>query len=98
MNYVMGFILLVSGGNEQEAFWFFVALNKGNEARFTPGIEQFYTDGFPLYYQYVEHFNNIFETQLPQVKSHFEDIDFYGPIWLQKWFLTLFLYSFPMTH
>lgn len=98
MNYVMGFILMVSGGNEEETFWFFVALAQGNESHFTPGIEQFYTEGFPLYYQFVEHFENIFENQLPEVKAHFDELDFSGPVWLQKWFITLFLYSFPLTY
>lgn len=95
MNYVMGFILLVSGGNEEEAFWVFVELTKGNE-HFAPGIEQFYTDGFPLYHQFVDHFDSIFEEKLPTLRSHFEEIDFCGPVWLQKWFITLFLYSFPL--
>jgi TBC1 domain family member 10 len=98
MNYVMGFILLVSGGKEEETFWFFVSLAQGNESHFSPGIEQFYTEGFPLYYQYVEHFNNIFESQLPEVKTHFDTLDYSGPVWLQKWFITLFLYSFPLTY
>lgn len=98
MNYVMGFILMVSGGNEEETFWFFVALAEGNDAHFHPGIEQFYAEGFPLYHQYVEHFESIFEDQLPKVKSHFEDLDYLGPIWLQKWLITLFLYSFPMAY
>lgn len=98
MNYVMGFILLVSGGNELETFWFFVSLLEGNKKHFQPGLQQFYTEGFPLYYQFVEHFDGMFETQLPNLKAHFDDLDYYGPVWLQKWFITLFLYSFPLTY
>ena len=95
MNYVMAFILMVSGGNETEAFWFFVALTDGTDD-FRPGIAQFYTDGFPLYYQYIEQFEQMFEEKLPSLKQHFDDIDYSGPIWLQKWFITVFLYSFPL--
>lgn len=68
MNYLMGFILLVSGGNELESFWFFVALTEGNDSHFHPGIDQFYTEGFPLYYQFVEHFDYMFECELPNLK------------------------------
>jgi hypothetical protein len=28
MNFIVGFILLINGGNEHEAFWFFAALCK----------------------------------------------------------------------
>ena len=28
MNFVMGFILMVNGGNEKEAFWLFAGLTK----------------------------------------------------------------------
>ena len=95
MNYVMGFILMISGGNEEEAFWFFVSLMDGNSI-INPGYGQFFTEGFPLYYQYIEQFDIIFEEKMPTLKSHFDEIDFSGPIWLQKWFITVFLYSFPM--
>lgn len=95
MNYVVGFILMLSGGNEEEAFWFFVALTEGNN-KFHPGFAQFYTEGFPLYYQYLEQFELIFTEKLPDVKAYFDEIDFTGPIWLQKWFITVFLYSFPL--
>ena len=98
MNYVMGFLLMVSGGNELETFWFFVALTEGKSNFFHPGIEQFYTEGFPLYYQFVEIFNGFFETELPNLKEHFDELNYLGPIWLQKWFITLFLYSFPLIY
>lgn len=98
MNYVMGFLLMASGGNDLETFWFFVALTEGKNDFFYPGIEQFYSEGFPLYYQFAEIFEGMFETELPDLKSHFDELDFIGPVWLQKWFITLFLYSFPLSY
>ncbi|CAI2371098.1 unnamed protein product [Moneuplotes crassus] len=98
MNYIMGFLLLISGGKEVEAFWFFVSLTEGRSGTFYPGIEQLYTEGFPLYYQYVEVFDEMFEEEIPDLKAYFDSLDFRGPIWLQKWFITMFLYSFPLAY
>jgi hypothetical protein len=56
MNFVVGFIMLVNGGNEEEAFWLFAALTdpdrtKGTEAQFD-AIRGLYKEGFRLLNQY----------------------------------------------
>ncbi|CAI2386358.1 unnamed protein product [Moneuplotes crassus] len=101
INFLMGFFLMVNGGNEEEAFWLFVAITKKNQnfhmvGNFEGGLEGFYVDKFPLYHQFVYQFDKLFEKKIPKLKSHFDNIGYPAPVWLQKWFMTLFLYSFPM--
>lgn len=101
INFLMGFFLMVNGGNDEEAFWLFVAITKKNQnfgmvGNFEGGLEGFYSDRFPLYHQFVYQFDRLFEEKLPKLKAHFDQIGYPAPVWLQKWFMTLFLYSFPM--
>ena len=63
---------------------------------FEGGLEGFYSDTFPLYHQFVYQFDRLFEKHLPKLKQHFDQIGYPAPVWLQKWFMTLFLYSFPL--
>lgn len=46
MNYIAGFLLIVSGGNEEEAFWTFVYLSKDPKFQLLGLFE----DNFPLVY------------------------------------------------
>lgn len=52
MNFVMGFIMLVNGGNEREAFWLFAAMTKtsglSTDGPKFEGLEGFYKKHFPL--------------------------------------------------
>ena len=56
MNFIAGFILLVSGGNEEESFWFLVALLKtwrtNEENAVFDGLRGLYKAGFPLLHKY----------------------------------------------
>jgi hypothetical protein len=57
MNFVVGFILLVNGGIEEESFWFFKNIlektpnTDRDELRFE-GLARFYSEGFRLLTQY----------------------------------------------
>ena len=50
MNFILGFILAMNGGNEREAFWLFASMSK--PSKLTPpkfdGLEGFYMKNFPL--------------------------------------------------
>jgi hypothetical protein len=49
MNFLVGFILQINGGNEKEAFWFFHALlEKSNHAIPFDGLNGFFKPEFPL--------------------------------------------------
>jgi hypothetical protein len=44
MNFVVGFILIMSGGKEEESFWFLVGLLQLHQEKepFFPGFESLY--------------------------------------------------------
>jgi len=61
------------------------------------GLQDFYTSKFPLLLKYVKVFGVLFKERLPDLHSHFNDINFPDLLWVHKWFQTLFLYSFPFS-
>ena len=53
MNFVVGFILMVNGGLEEETFWFFKNIldktpNTERESAKFEGLSKFYSEGFRL--------------------------------------------------
>jgi hypothetical protein len=53
MNFVVGFILLINGGLEEEAFWLFKNILEKtpageSETRVFEGLARFYSEGFRL--------------------------------------------------
>jgi hypothetical protein len=77
MNFVAGFLLLVSGGKEEEAFWFLVSLlatkHKSQSHSYDP-LEGLYQSSFPLLLSYLGSFDSLLATHLPALKSHFDKI------------------------
>jgi hypothetical protein len=59
-------------------------------------LEGLFIEGFPLLHQFIFQFNKIFEKKLPKLKEKFDDIGLAPALWVQKWFMTLFVYSFPL--
>ena len=99
MNFIAGFILMMSGSREKESFWFFCALlTKRKIAEpIMGGLNGFFSDGFPTLLKYVRVFHNLFEQHLPELKAHMIDNELIpDSLWITKWFQTCFLYSFPL--
>ena len=95
MNYIIGFFLILNGGDDEDAFWLFTAVSRPNQ--YVDGaLQGFYQDSFPLYHQFVYQFTKLFEEKHPELKEHLDEVGMMPAVWLQKWFMTLFLYSFPM--
>ena len=93
MNFLAGFGLMVSGGREKESFWFFVSLlEKSSDG----GLSRFFTSGFPLLMQYLNVFKDLFSEHLPDLHAHLEAEGFPDQLWIYKWFMSCFLYSFPL--
>lgn len=78
MNFVVAFILLINGGNDEDAYWMMRALTEKHEGKFA-GL---YQDGFPLYFDLMTVFNRLLEQRNPRLASHFEEIGFLHPMWL----------------
>jgi len=97
MNFLVGFILCVSGGNEKESFWFFYSmLEKSQQEIPFDGLSGFFETEFPLLMQYLSVFKELFEEFINDLYLHFLEEMVPDQMWIHKWFMTCFLYSFPM--
>jgi len=91
MNFLVAFLLMVSGGNEVETFWMFVTMAR--DPKFL--LMGLFEKGFPLLDFYTFIFYELLETEMPALHEHLKQQQLPDPLWLYKWFLTVFLYSLP---
>ena len=91
MNFIMGFLLMLSGGNEIEAFWAFVTLFRDH--RFL--MMGFFERDFPLLEFYLYVFYSILEEEMPLVHRHLKEQQLPDQLWIFKWYMTLFIHSAP---
>eukprot|EP00826_Nyctotherus_ovalis_P057705 TRINITY_DN7898_c0_g1_i29.p1 TRINITY_DN7898_c0_g1~~TRINITY_DN7898_c0_g1_i29.p1 ORF type:complete len:381 (-),score=66.02 TRINITY_DN7898_c0_g1_i29:259-1401(-) len=98
MNYVAGLLLLVSGLQEEEAFWVFVALME-QRVSFDRlplcGLKKLFVANFPLVKLFEELFVKLLDKDL---LTHFNTLGLPIELWFHKWISSLFLYSFPIHH
>jgi len=94
MNFIAGFLLIVSNFNELEAFYMMLSLlNYTGENDF--GIRGFYTMDFPLLKLYLFIFQYFFTKKLPALKAYFDKLDIPDELWISKWIQTLFTIVLP---
>jgi hypothetical protein len=88
-NFIVGFMLLISGGNEVETYYLFQSLIQEFE------LESMYSGQMTALKRWLFVFTHLFTTKLPNLQQHFtaEGIDEY--MWVTKWVLTLFVNYFP---
>ena len=92
VNFVVGYLLIL-GYNERDAFWMFahLAMNKNHL------LLGLYEDGFPLANIYTLIFKNILKKMDKQLHSHlYDSLMLDDSVWIFKWFITCYLYSFPL--
>jgi hypothetical protein len=94
MNFIVGFLLVISDFNEIETFYFMLAIFS-NTFKENLGIRGFFLEGFPLLNFYVSLFLGLFSKTLPELKKHFEKLEIPDEVWISKWFRTLFTLSLP---
>ncbi len=99
MNYLAGFLLIVSGSKEEDCFWTLVALMKrkvpGDRLE-VDGLRGLYCENFPLLRIMLGLFESVLAAENPGLKEHLRQIGLPNEIWLQQWVSSLFLYSFPV--
>ena len=76
---MVGFSLMISGGNEEQVFWFFTAILE-KTGQFD-GLAGFYENGFPLLLQYLDIFDELFQEYIPDLHQWFEYNDMVAPTW-----------------
>jgi len=92
MNFVVGFLLLISGGNENDAFCLFQRM--GLDTRFH--ILGLFENNFPLVNLYCFIFWKLMKENHEDLKNHLEKLGVPDHAWISKWFMMLFLYSLPL--
>lgn len=92
VNFVVGYLLL-QGYSEADTFWMFahMAMNK----HFL--LLGLYEDGFPLANIFTLLFKNMLKRTDSQLFNHiYSNLMLDDSMWIFKWFITLFIYSFPL--
>lgn len=56
----------------------------------------FFEDGFPLLELYQGLFWDLLEKKEKDYCSHIREWELPEPAWISKWFLTMYIYSFPL--
>nr|BAN65258.1 GTPase activator protein, putative [Babesia bovis] len=90
MNFIAGMILLVSGFNEMESYVGFVGLMK------ELGLAEFYKPSFPLIQKYIRAFDALTAEMWPDLHRHFEREEISVAVFLNQWFLTMFVIILPL--
>ncbi len=58
------------------------------------GLNGFFSDGFPMLLKYVRVLHVLMDEYMPVLHEHLADLP--DLLWINKWFQTCFLYSFPL--
>jgi hypothetical protein len=96
INYLAGFLLLVSGGKEEESFWFLAILITKIFASNTSSLSGFYNGTFTLLKDCITDFMDSFKCKFPILCKEFKEKSIPEALWIQKWFMTMFLYGYNM--
>jgi hypothetical protein len=95
MNFIAGFLLIMSDFSDSEAFYMMNELFNKNFGGEHQGLRGFYTNDFPLLKMYTYIFDRIFKETLPDLYAHFNKIDIPSELWVGKWFQTLYIICLP---
>ena len=60
------------------------------------GLNGFFSDGFPILLRNVRVFHELMDIYLPELHEHLTELGTPDLLWINKWFQTCFLYSFPL--
>jgi len=89
MNMIAGLLLLISN-NEEDSFGVLTCLMDDL------GLSEFYREGFPRLRSYLEGVDELMAQHAPDLVSHFATEGVELNMYLQQWFLTLFIDCLPL--
>ena len=101
MNFIAGFLLIVSGFREEECFWCFSLLMNNyiyHDRLRIKGMEGLYSNYFPLLQIMNDLFIIIVTQHNPELKAHFDHLGVSELMYFSKWSLSIFLYSLPLKY
>ena len=96
MNFIVGFLLIISEFNELDTLYMIMSLFTFTFGDKNLGLRGFFIDEFPLLKLYIYQFEKIFQTFVPKLKLHFEELEVPNELWISKWFQTLFTICLPI--
>lgn len=88
MNFLVGFMLMVSGGREVEVFYMLEDLMES--------FQGFYMPGFPYLRQCLYVFSHMVQKRLPQIAEALDRLEVGYEVWAAKWFMTLYTATLPL--
>jgi len=91
---IIGFLLIVSGGKEEEVFWLFCCLVEQPEY----GLKSIFDKHFSLVLLLIHFFHQKAKqtSEGTKIINHFQGNEIPDSLWLHKWFITIFLLDFPL--
>jgi hypothetical protein len=92
MNFIAGFLLIMSNFNEVETLCLFISLFMMNENI----LRGFYLDGFAVLKLFIFQFEKYLEKKEPKISSKFKYLNLPCEIWISPWFLCFFSANLPL--
>ena len=99
MNLLVGFMLLISEGNELDTFYILISNFSAtfNQRKvYDYSWRGLFSEGFPLlvYLNFI--FDILLEENLPEIKNHLDELGITYDLWIGQWFQTLFTIVLPI--
>ena len=99
MNLLVGFMLLISEGNELDTFYLLISNMSAtfNQRKvYDYSWRGLFSEGFPLlvYLNFI--FDILLEENLPEIKNHLDELGITYDLWIGQWFQTLFTIVLPV--
>ena len=99
MNLIVGFLLLVSNGNELDSFFLLISNFSSTykeRKKFNYSFRGLFSEEFPLLYFLNFIFDILLEEYIPEVKKHLDEMGITYDLWIGQWFQTLFTIILPV--
>ena len=99
MNLIVGFLLLLSEGNELDTFYLLISNFSSTfkeRKKFNYSFRGLFSEEFPLLYFLNFIFDILLEENIPEVKHHLDEMGITYDLWIGQWFQTLFTIVLPM--
>ena len=99
MNLLVGFMLLVSEGNELDIFYLLISnfsATFNTRKSYDYSFRGLFSEGFPLLAFLNFIFDILLEDNIPEIKNHLDELGITYDLWIGQWFQTLFTIVLPI--
>ena len=99
MNYLTGFLLLISDFDERNAYFLLISIFSQSFIRRKKNnfsLRGLFIEEFPLLYFFIFIFDDLLLKYIPQLRKHLIDNEIPNDVWIIKWFQTAFTMILPI--